>query len=234
MTSERSFKRLVRARMDKTGESYTTARTMLLAAAEPVTPATPAPRTDEPVLATSDAEIRRRTGRGWEEWFDLLDEWGADGMTHREVARRVAELLGIEPLVWEAQAVTLSYERARGLRAVGQRADGWFAATASRTVAVPAERLFDAFADPSVRAGWLPDGQLSERAATRPRSIRFDHGGDATRVHVVIDAKGPGRSTVTVEHARLADAAEADRAKAYWRERLTELKARLEGGGTGA
>lgn len=234
MTRQRSFKRLVRARMDKTGESYTAARAMLLAAAEPVTPATPAPRAGEPVLATSDAEIRRRSGRGWEEWFDLLDDWGADRMTHREVARRVADELGIEPLVWEAQAVTLSYERARGLRAVGQRADGRFAVTASRTVAVPAERLFDAFADPSVRAGWLPDGRLDERTATRPRSIRFDRAGDGTRVSVVIDAKGPARSTVTVEHARLAGADEADRAKAYWRRRLTELKARLEGGETGA
>ncbi|HET6954451.1 MAG TPA: hypothetical protein VFI47_29065, partial [Acidimicrobiales bacterium] len=160
MTREKSFKRLVRARMGKTGESYTSARAVLLAAAEPPAGAEP------PVLATSDAEIRRRTGRGWEEWFDVLDAWPADGLAHREIARRVADELGIEPLVWEAQAVTLSYERARG-RAVGQRADG-FAVTASRTVAVPVERLFDAFVDRSRRAGWLPDGQLSERTATRP------------------------------------------------------------------
>ena len=26
---------------------------------------------------TSDEAIRQQTGRGWEEWFDLLDEWGA-------------------------------------------------------------------------------------------------------------------------------------------------------------
>jgi hypothetical protein len=35
---------------------------------------------------------------------------------------------------------------------------------------------------------------------------------------------------VTVEHRRLADAEEADRMKAYWRERLSTLKATLEGG----
>ena len=58
MTAQRSFKRLVRARMDKTGESYTAARAMLLAADEPKD-------TARPRLATSDAEIRRRTGRGW-------------------------------------------------------------------------------------------------------------------------------------------------------------------------
>ena len=34
-------------------------------------------------LTTSDATIRQRTGRGWNEWFDLLDEWGAAELSHR-------------------------------------------------------------------------------------------------------------------------------------------------------
>jgi hypothetical protein len=228
MTREKSFKRLVRARMEKTGERYAAARAALLAATE-------SPKsTEQPVLVTSDAEIRRRTGRGWEQWFDLLDEWQADQadqLTHREMARRVAAELGIDPLVWEAQAVTYSYERARGLRVVGQRADG-FAITASKTMAVPADRLFDALVDPSRRAGWLPDGQLSERTSTKPSSVRFDWADGRTRVNVAVVAKAPDKCTVTLEHARLADAAEADRMKAYWRERLTVLKTQLEAGGS--
>lgn len=227
MTREKSFKRLVRARMAKTGESYTTARRVLLAAT------TPPARSEPPVLATSDAEIRRRTGRGWEEWFDLLDQWHADELAHREIARGVADELGIQPLVWEAQAVTVSYERARGLRVVGQRADG-FAVTASRTVAVPVDRLFESFADESQRRRWLPDGRLSERTATKPRSLRFDWADGPSRVNVVLDVKGAAKTTVTVEHVRLPDAGEGDRMKAYWRARLTSLEAQLEGGPTDA
>src|SRR6185437_3654724 len=71
MTEHKSFKRLVRARMAKTGESYTAARVMLLRA-EPSSNGTGAP-----TLKTSDEKIRQRTGRGWEEWFGILDEWGA-------------------------------------------------------------------------------------------------------------------------------------------------------------
>ena len=60
MTKDRSFKRFVRARMAKTGESYTAARCALLQAVPE-----PAPVDGEPpALATSDAEISRRTGRG--------------------------------------------------------------------------------------------------------------------------------------------------------------------------
>src|SRR5262245_22332231 len=99
MTQERSFKRLVRARMAKTGESYTAARAMLLAAADDPGSQTTGPATSP--FVTNDETIRRRTGRGWEEWFDLLDDWGAAQRTHRETARWVAGQLGIGPLVWE-------------------------------------------------------------------------------------------------------------------------------------
>jgi uncharacterized protein YndB with AHSA1/START domain len=213
MTRRKSFKRLVRARMEKTGESYTAARSMLLSA------------DDTTWLATTDEAIRERTGRGWEEWFDQLDEWGAEAMSHREIARRVAAELAIDPLAWNAQAITMSYERTRGMRAAGERTDG-FAITAQKTVPAPVDRLFDAFTDAALRAQWLPEDQLRERTATKPKSARFDWADGATRVNVTFVAKGE-RSTVALEHARLADADEADRMKAFWRERLSTLKAQL-------
>jgi hypothetical protein len=209
MTRQRSFKRLVRARMEKTGESYTAARAKLLSA-----------DAQTPALATSDAAIRERTGRGWEQWFDVLDDWGAAERSHREIARWLAAQLGVDPLEWGAQAITMSYERARGGRAVGQHEDG-FAVTASKTVAVPVEALYDGF------LGEAP-AELRERTATRPRSARFDWGDDGTRVHVTFIAKGEGQSTVAVEHRRLADAGHAERMKASWREHLATLKIRLE------
>jgi hypothetical protein len=220
MTTQRSFKRLVRSRMEKTGESYTAARAMLLAGEEPK-------GAEEPPLMASDERIRRRTGRGWEEWFDLLDDWGAAERKHREIARWVADQLGIGPLVWDAQAITSSYERARGLRAVGETEQG-FAASTSRTVAVPVERLFDAVVDESQRRSWLPDGELSERTATRPRSARFDWGDGTSRVMVVFDAKGEQKSTVALQHVRLPDGDAAERMKTYWRERVSALKEELE------
>jgi hypothetical protein len=217
MTTQRSFKRLVRARMEKTGESYTAARARLLAGDEP----------QRISLATSDETIRERTGRGWEEWFDLLDDWGAADKTHREIARWLAGQQGIHPLAWNAQAIAGSYERSRRGRQVGQHEDG-FTVTATKTVAVPVERLYDAFVDASLRAAWLPDGELRERTATKPRSARFDWGGDGTRVHVSFAAKGEAKSTAALSHERLPDGAEAERMKAFWRERVAGLKAVLE------
>ena len=170
--------------------------------------------------------IRRRTGRGWEEWFDLLDDSGAIAKPHGEIARWLQSEHGIDG--WSAQSVTVSYERARGRRAVGEHADG-FAITASKTVAVPVDRLYDAFVDESLRERWLPDGRLRERTATKPKSARFDWGDGETRVVVGFTAKGDAKSVVDIEHARLPDAAEAERMKAFWRERVAALKEVLEG-----
>jgi hypothetical protein len=220
MTEHKSFKRLVRARMQKTGESYTAARANLLRAA-------PRERADGPALATSDEKIRQRTGRGWEEWFELLDQWGAADRTHREIARWVASDLGVEPLAWNAQAVAGSYELARGLRVPGEKPDG-FAITASKTVAVPVPRLYDAVVDPEERGGWLPGAELRERTATKPKSARFDWGDSGTRVNVTFLAKSQVSSTIALEHRRLGDPDEAERMKAYWRERIAALKQLLE------
>ena len=221
MTSRKSFKLLVRSRMEKTGENYTAARTALLTLPDK-------PKAQEkPPLPTSDIEIRRRTGRGWEAWFDLLDEWGAAERTHREIARWVAEQQGIEPLAWNAQAVAGSYERARGLRAVGEHADG-FRVSATKTVAVPVERLYEAFVNASKRKRWLPDGELRKRKATKPTSAHFDWGDDGTRLHVTFASKDATKSTATLSHERLADAQERERMKAFWRDRVNTLKQELE------
>jgi hypothetical protein len=218
MTTQKSFKRLVRTRMAKTGESYTAARRSLLAAEEPKV-------TDAPTLTVSDDVISRRTGRAWEEWFDLLDDWGAVERPHAEIARWLGSEHGVDG--WSAQSVTVSYERARGLRAVGQHADG-FVASASKTVAVPVDRLFDAFVDDSLRERWLPDAELHERTASRPKSARFDWGDGETRVVVDFSAKDEVKSVVSLEHRRLPDAEETARMKAFWRERVGVLKELLE------
>lgn len=157
----------------------------------------------------------------------MLDEWGAAARPHRDIARWLAEQQGAHPLAWNVQAVTASYELTRGLREVGEKQDG-FAVTVSKTVAVPVERLYRAVVDPSARADWLPDAVLRERTATEPHSARYDWGEGPTRVHVTFLAKGEDKSTIALEHRRLADAGEAARMKAFWRDRLAALKGALE------
>ena len=227
MTGRKTFKRRVRARMEKTGERYTAARAHLAAQAEPEAEREPeaAAVPDDASDGVSDGAVLRRTVRTWEQWLEVIDAWGAAERPHGEIARYVQEEHGVPG--WWAQSVAVVYERARGLRAKHERPDG-FSVGASRTVAVPVERLYAAFSDEEERARWLPPGSLRVRTAQPGRTARFDWEGGRTRVQAYFTAKGEAKSAVSVQHERLADAAEAERTKAFWQERLAELKRLLE------
>jgi uncharacterized protein YndB with AHSA1/START domain len=129
---------------------------------------------------------------------------------------------------WWAQKLIAEYEQARGVRQPGVRPDGTFEAGASKTLAVPVERAYEAFTEPELRSQWLPGEALTQRDGSRPgKVVRFDRA-DGTRIVVQFDGQAEGKCTVAVQHQRIADGQAAEAAKAYWRERLTALKALLE------
>jgi hypothetical protein len=183
--------------------------------------------TDHTEPSGSGEGVRRATGRDRGGWFAVLDAWGAAGRPYQEIAAWLTSEHGLSS--WWAQKLIVEYEQARGLRAAGVRPDGTFTVGASKTVAVPAERLFAAFVDAEVRDLWLPGAVIRERTSQPGRSARFDWDDGATRVNVSVVAAGEAKSQAAVEHERLPDAQAAEKAKAYWRERLEVLKTVLEG-----
>ena len=250
MPAQKDFKRLVRRRMQKTGESYTSARARLLEApsrktavvdarssrgAATSTPRRPgvrrarpvSPRPDYAKLAgMSDATIEAKTGCDWARWVGALDYVGAEGWPHRKIADYVHEKFDVPG--WWAQAVTVGYERIRGLRDVGQRRDGAYEAAKSKTFPVPVETLFDAFTSARFRGRWLTGVKPTVRTATRPKSIRLGWD-DGTLVAVWLESKGPGKSSASIQHQKLPDKDAVARTKAFWKERLDALGEVLSG-----
>jgi hypothetical protein len=219
MPSDKDFKRLVRARMTRTGEAYTAARAQLLRKRPPRR--TP----DYTALAgIADATIAARTGRGWTEWVSTLDAMGAHAWPHRDIARYVHDTFGVPG--WWTQAVTVGYERIKGLRAIGQRRDGGYEVNKSRVFPVPVSRLYRAFHDARTRRRWLGAVELTIRSAAADKSVRLTWP-DGTTVDLYFAAKHAAKSQLAVQHRKLADKASADRLKAWWTERLTALEATL-------
>ena len=224
MPTDKDFKRLVRGRMQKTGEAYTTARANLLKTR---------PRqaafsrqfvnTSEyaQLAGKSDAILKEKTGCTWERWVKALDQAGASSWSHPTIAKYVGEKYKIPG--WWAQTVTVGYERIKGLRAVGQRRDGSFEANKSKTYSVPLNRLYRAFSDARTRARWLPEAELTIRGATREKSMRITWP-DQTSVEIGFVRKGDEKSQVTLAHRKLPDRSASNRMKEYWAARLDALK----------
>jgi hypothetical protein len=240
MPRNKDLKRLVRSRMQKTGESYTTARSRLLTkrnisktaaeatAAEssavpeaPGTAAQPAPGTEDyaAIAGMSDDTMKTKTGCSWERWVYALDRHGAAEMPHRDIAALVHEKYKVDG--WWAQMVTVGYERIKGLRDRGQRRGGTYEASKSRTFAVPVEVLFEACADDTLRRQWLQD-EHRRRTARAPKSVRLQMPDD-TLVALWLVPKGDGKSVLSVTQSKLTDRAAVERSKEYWATRLEAL-----------
>ncbi len=228
MPTQKDLKRLVRARMKKTGERYTTARAQLLRKRPPPrrrAPASSAPNAKDlaELAGMSDASVAKKTGRAWKEWVTMLDRAGAAKLAHPEIVRLVHEEHGIPG--WWAQTVTVGYERIRGLRERGQRRDGSFEISKSKVYPVPIEQLWKGFCRCKI---WLGGETLRMSKATKYKYMHM-RWKDGTPVDAGFYAKGPGKSQVAIGHRKIASRAEADRLRVFWGERLVALGALLAG-----
>jgi uncharacterized protein YndB with AHSA1/START domain len=220
MPIQKDLKKIVRARMQKTGEAYTAARMHIVRKKEPAaSPVRIDPPRDYAALAgMSDTAVKKATGRDWSEWVAMLDAAQANEKPHREIAKYVSSL-GTPS--WWSQMVTVGYERVRGLRDKGQRRGGTYEANKSRTFAVSIEVLFNAFANARKRGRWL-DAKVKIRTTSVNKTIRgsFD---DGTLVQFYFTSKGLEKSAVAVQQQKLADKDAAEKAKQVWAKRLDAL-----------
>ncbi|HEY7525188.1 MAG TPA: hypothetical protein VH720_16220 [Candidatus Limnocylindrales bacterium] len=232
MPTQKTFKRRVRARMTKTGESYTAARHQLLRkTGAPSTDGQQAPGADRPPqlpateLMTSANSMRRATGKGHLEWFTLLDAWGATDHTHTEIARWLNATHGVPG--WWTQNITVNYERARGMRARHQMADG-YSISVTRTIVGDPDRLLAAFTEEDLRRSWLPAMELRRRPTRAAHTARFDWPDPPSRLVAHAVPNGADRTLVSITHERLPDVRAADELKTAWRGWLGALKKEFE------
>jgi hypothetical protein len=230
MPRQKDLKRVVRARMKKTGESYTAARVHVVARKNRTnTTAASRPAIDvASVVPVRDEAIAARTGHTWAEWVRLLDAENAASLPHRDIAMIVNRKHGVPG--WWSQAVTVGYERIKGLRAPGQRRGGTFEASKSRTFNVPVDALFAAWADAAVRRRWLNGINAKVRSSTAPKTIRLDLP-DGTLVVGWFERRSTVKSVVSLAHQKLRDRAAAEESKRFWGERLNALREVLAGEG---
>jgi len=222
MPKQKDLKRVVRARMQKTGEAYTTARLHIVRKQPPVD--TPPP--DYAALARmSDEAVKKATGCDWTKWVVALDKAGGKEMSHPQLAAHIHEKYHTPS--WWSQMVAVGYERIRGLRGHGQQRSGDWSVNKSKTVAAPLAELYAAFSNARRRARWLPGVKLTIRGA-RPNQTMRIRWEDGTPVDLGFYARGQSKSQVTLAHRKLPTKADADRVRAFWTERLEALAAMMK------
>jgi uncharacterized protein YndB with AHSA1/START domain len=188
----------------------------------PVSPVRkPARKSIKEAAGVSTDAVARRTGKSWDDWFDVLDSAGAATLDQRGVIAILAQKHGIGP--WWQQMIAVGYESVRGKSDKPPAADG-FRINSSCTLDAPLPRVFRLWNDAGERARWLADDRFVVRGATADKSIRARWGKGTSHVAVSFSEKS-GRTEVSVEHHQIESSAAAEQMKAYWTKKLGLLEA---------
>jgi hypothetical protein len=170
----------------------------------------------------TDAAVKARTGKDWDYWFAALDKAGAAKRDHKAIVKILYTKLNVGP--WWGQMIAVSYERARGIRAVNQRRSGEFAVNVSRTVDAKLSKLFAAAT--TGRAKWFPKGAFEETSLTKDKYWRGKWKKEG-RLEIGFLSKGAGKSQITVQSNKLPDAAAVETERTAWKKALERLNKSL-------
>lgn len=171
------------------------------------------------------AAIARATGRSWAEIADAFAAAGGESLSHRELADIAAGLFtGIDNPDWWAQGAAVAYEQQIGRRLPGQRADGTFEVSITKTVpGDPDDALgaFEALMAGRSELGGIPFAEAPVTSRTQKWRYWRVPLSDGTRIAVTIGTRRPGASGVAVQVSRLT----GPEAVETWRERVRSLLA---------
>ena len=172
-----------------------------------------------------DAAVINATGKALDAWFAILEERGARSLPHAEIARLLHDDYGVRG--WWSQNVTVAYEQSIGRREPGQRADGGYTTSASRTLTGTLDEVLDRWLARLTGADGLDDVPFAAvpvvSGTEKWRYWRVQLA-DGSKVAANISAKAQRAScTLAIEHDKLAGKPEAEHWKSFWKAYLAGL-----------
>ncbi|MGH6888791.1 MAG: hypothetical protein ACREHF_06300 [Rhizomicrobium sp.] len=174
----------------------------------------------------TDDAVAARTGKGWDQWFAALDKAGAAKLDHKDITTTLHKTMKVGP--WWSQMIAVSYERARGLRAMNQKCDGEFSVSVSKTLRVDLSTLYDAVADDRQRMQWFPKGAFKATSQTKDKYFRGAWGTKGARLEVGFYPKGVGKAQIALQVNKLAGAEAVECERAVWKKAMERLAGSLK------
>jgi uncharacterized protein YndB with AHSA1/START domain len=181
-------------------------------------------KNDKKIAGIKSEAVEKATGKGWGDWFAILNKANATKLTHKEIMTRLREKHGVS--VWWSRQIAVGYEGERGMRALYQQPEG-FEISKSKTLPVSPLTAFKAWNDKKARDKWLGE-DMTIRKATPGKSMRITWTDEKSKVDVNFYDTGKGKCQVSVQHSGLSSAAQAEKMKKYWASALISLGDFLE------
>lgn len=179
------------------------------------------------VKASNIAAIEQATNKTWKEWVKYLESINAKDLPHKEIANHVRQkLTSHESGGWWAQSITVAYEQHIGRRKPGQRNDGTFEVSITKSRQGVIEDALNVWL-------FLVNGkdEFSGIAITKPPAIKqtpkrrhWSCGlADGSRIHAHVSERSPGKVILAITHEKLADQEAMGKWRIYWKTFLARI-----------
>lgn len=172
--------------------------------------------------------IATATETPWDEWLNYLDKKNAKNLSHKEIAELAYAKLKAshKSAGWWSQSVALAYEQCIGRRQPGQRSDGTYEISVTRTMGATLDSAMQSWLRYTKGKQGLSGSSISQDP-TSTKTPRRLHWGcnlqDGTRVNVDLYQKTPEKVLFSISHIRLLDSEAADERKKHWKSVVKEL-----------
>ena len=160
----------------------------------------------------------------------MLDRFDAVAKGHTAPARYLYDEHSVPG--WYCQGITVAYERARGVRAQNQRCDGAFEVSVSKVMTATTATVIKAITDTRMRKRWI--GEVDPKLASALTSAvtdksskgfvvrpdgqaRFRYKWDGTIVQFYLQPKPGNKTSLVVQHTKLAGASAVEPRRAEWK-----------------
>ncbi len=177
------------------------------------------PDKEERYNGISSPAVKKKTGKEWTEWISILDKEKAFNLPHREIAILLSEKYKVSD--WWSQMVTVGYEKAKGLRKLNEKVNG-FEISVSKVLPVAVITLFDWWNDEKKRRKWLTKDLVIHKS-TPHKSLRMTWEDGTKAISVNFYEKVADKSQVTLQHDKIKNEDEAKQIKEFWQSCLSKL-----------
>ncbi len=171
--------------------------------------------------------IEEATHKTWNEWLRFMDSIHAKDLDHTAIAQKVHEELegSIESAGWWSQSVTVAYEQHIGRRLPGQRSDGTFEVSVSKSTELGMKNLMKAWVsfaekDKEVQALLAEEARAG---GTEKRLTWRAKGKDGSAILITCEPKPNGTAAIIATLAGLKTEAQKNKAKTKWSEIVTRF-----------
>lgn len=170
----------------------------------------------------SSESVEKATGKGWDEWVEIIDKEGGREMTHKEIAQMLWDKEYLKN-GWWCQMITVGYEYAHNRRTPGQTLTQGFEIGVQKMMQAPQEKLWKFINSSRGKRIWQTDAKIKLRTKKEGERLRMSYNDSVLQITLICNRNTPEKTNVNFHHEKLKNNRERNQMRKHWQKVLESI-----------